>query len=447
MYASEDVISLKSTSRKRRSQDGYHLHIVEDNASMPTKYAKQDAYDGRQNEELLRSVRNSVVLRSRSKNFQSVKSEIGSLSLVSLNNHVLLEMFRYLNWIDSIHLAGTCKRFYNLDYLWTDKKRQEFYFDDYLKKGKIRVEKIFPAIAPHISVLRLGAINKLAIEECKNIKSLRINDKINRVDARRVNSWIKETNADSLWLQFCDDLDELFGGITGLKELEIFYFHGNMSYCIEKNPMLKRLSIELKNNFNFDVFRKLQQLLCLHIRSSDMTDLDDLQEFGKLDGLTEFSFACQTFDYESGTLSSFLKFLFENTKLDKLELVDCNINDDVFRALKLFNLTTFSLCCDFSSQDFTKFVLDNTAPRLKHLKLTNCSCEEIKIIIKKWTYVEIMCLFVDDTNYRGIIDEVFVNEVLKIFTNRPLLRVELRVIQHCHIILRYASTSTINSLK
>lgn len=69
----------------------------------------------------------STVVSNCSVQQQKVENE---LSLVWLNDKVLLHVFNYLNWIHATHLAATCVRLLEMNF-WKYKKCQEFHLSEY----------------------------------------------------------------------------------------------------------------------------------------------------------------------------------------------------------------------------------------------------------------------------------------------------------------------------
>lgn len=67
--------------------------------------------------------------------------ERGELSLVCLNDSVLLHVFSFLDWIDSIHFAETCMRLKQLNF-WKYHKHREFNLSEYLEKGQIPLKHV-----------------------------------------------------------------------------------------------------------------------------------------------------------------------------------------------------------------------------------------------------------------------------------------------------------------
>lgn len=354
-----------------------------------------------------------------------------SLTLVGLIDDVLLSIFRYLNWNDAINFAATCKRLRQLNSLWVDRRCKEFNLDSYADLENTVARKMFTEIAPHIGVLKAGIndISKAIMKDCKNLKSLRIKNHISRSKAAKVNVWIRKLKLESLRFDCCDGdgMAELLDGVTELRELESYCHEATLMKYIEKNPNLERLSIELHEFHDLRIFEKMQNLKCLHLRTSDLADLGKIHQFGKLDGLTEFSLTCHTFSDEPDTVLSFVEHLVKTSKLDKLEMVDCKIDQRIFSVLEKFNLRALSLCSDYSPQDFSEFISTNASPRLKHLKLSKCTVEQMCNIVANWASLETICIYVDNDEFHPkIADHTLMYTILAISSDRQPLRLHIR---------------------
>ena len=360
-----------------------------------------------------------------------VDSEESALTLVGLIDDVLLNVFRYLNWNDAINFAATCKRLRQLNSLWADKRCKEFDLGLFVDFENTMARKMLIEIAPHIGVLRAGIndISEAIMKACKNVKSLRIANHISRSKAAEVNVWIKKLKLESLRFDCCDGdvMAELLDGVTELRELECYCQEATLMNHIEQNPNLERLSIELHESYNFRIFEKMQSLKCLHLRTSDLANIKKIHQFGKLDGLTEFSLSCHTFGDEPDMVFRFVEHLVKTSKLDKLELLDCNIDQRIFSALGKFNLKALSMCSDYSPQDFGEFMSSNASSRLTHLKLSKCSVEQLCNITSNWTNLETICIYVDNDDFHTkISDHTLMQTISAISIDRPPLRLHIR---------------------
>lgn len=355
-------------------------------------------------------------------------SQKNSMTLVDLIDDVLLNLFRYLNWNDSINLAATCSRFRQLNYVTADKKCTEFDLDSYMENTVST--KMFKEIAPQIVVLKASIqyLRESVMRECKNVKCLRIAGHIiSRSDALKLNAWIKKLELESLSFDNCADVAVLLDGVTELQELESNSLCRKSLKFLENSLNLERLSIDLDESYNFYIFQKLQNLKCLRLGMSDLKDIGKIQRYAKLDGLTELSLTCHTFSDESVVLLSFLEQLTKTATLDKLEIVDCNINNSMFRVLTTFNLRALSLCSDFEAEDFSEFIKKTAAPHLRHLKLSNICYEHLCNIVTKWTSLETICIYVDkDDFYQKIADQTLMHKILEMYNDRSPLRLHIR---------------------
>lgn len=369
------------------------------------------------------------------------KCEKPQLSLVCLNDDVLLNVFSFLDWIDSIHFSETCVRLRQLNF-WRYKKGENFVINEYKRKGKIPLDKVLTTFGPHISVLTINHsdISEDVMANCLNLKSLRIPYDLTsskNIRSAAINEWIKQLKLESIWFEANPGVQHILDGVTNLKELYIKNcgFETDIPNFLERNANVERLAISIRTPSNYRVFSKLQNLRSLHICDFYFAyqNLDEIMEFGTLDKLTEFSISCYNGrNYDK--LNSNLKKIAEVTSLDKLNIAANDLNDDTFRVLKLFNLTSLSLNTqdylkDYSSDKITQFILEDSAPRLKHLKLSHRSNQKImalaKILVEKCKKLERICFACSEGEKLEEFDEIFFNKLLSISTTRPPLMVDI----------------------
>lgn len=366
------------------------------------------------------------------------------LSLISLCDSVLLHVFSFLDWIDAIHLAGTCVRLHKVNF-WKYKKRQEFNLNEYLKRGQIPVKKMLTTYGPHIDILSAMTddIDQDIVKNCLNVRSLYIldqyrgpNDKLSEDTLILIITWCKQLNLEGLSLpSHCDEqLSKLlYENLSNLKELTLYPMDdvddAQEYLCLERNANVERLRISLACDTNFRTLSNLQHLQCLHVDNCDVDDFDKLLKHVKLDGLTEFSVTHLADQHKIVEFNSFLKGLAKVTNLDKLDVLVCQcIDNDTFCALKLFNLTTLTLSTNFTIEDFTKFILDYPAPRrLKYFKSQFLYSPDImniavKLMVRHWTNLETICCA---RCVRQQFDNSFTNDILKISTDRLPLTLEI----------------------
>lgn len=307
-------------------------------------------------------------------------------------------------------MAQTCVRLSQVQF-WRYKKSEELDLSEYIENGKIPIQNILPQYGPHIHVIFIefpDDITENVVMNCSNVKSLRFTDHkadegyVYPTDVRsRLNTWIKQLKLESLWFWYADQLLQFCDGVTILKEL-FAYDTDDIYACIESNSNVERLCIALTDDFNFGILNKLQHLRRLHIYHFYNIHLTKLLESVNFSGLTEFS----VYYYDVlDNFNEFLKMLAERTKLDKLNIECPNsymINHNTFHALKLFNLTTLRLYIDFSSDDFTNFIHENPAPRLKHLiwRWQRCNQDILISVIQNWKHLEKICCSALRCNYK-----------------------------------------------
>lgn len=359
--------------------------------------------------------------------------QIEKPSLLCLNDNVLLHVFSYLDLTNSINLADTCVRLHNLS-CWKFKKYTELDTEKYLIEGSLPLQKILYSIGPHIQALkaRLCQINTYDMRECGNVQSLQILGILNDyVATSRINAWINKLNLETLWFMDYSSSTKIFykmfNGITNLKELRIDDHTLDCGEFVSKNVNIERLSLRIHKNlngtFNFEIFSNLRHLTSLHLRLPHTKHLKSMTQFGNFDGLTEFSFECYE-HWDVSPFNTFLKCLAENTKLDKLRVYTGKFYEETFTPLKAMNLSAFSLCCDYNTDDFINFVLEYSAPQLKHVQLWGCSIEEFEIVVENWKNLETFCVYLE-YDYEKCLDDAFLEEVLKLSTDRPMLRLHI----------------------
>lgn len=377
----------------------------------------------------------------------NVESEESELSVLErLDDHVLLHIFSFLDWNDSISFSYSCTRMKGLEF-WSNKQHTEFNMGKYLSDKRVYPKSklsILNEHLPRIVVLSttIKQITGDVIEKCKKVKSLKMLQSDGRfhVDGSdpktnpthpRISTWIGELQLESLWYSYRWPLSEICG-VTNLKELQIGDTRDSHRYIynlLKANSNVERLSIFIAPGFNFNIFGNLQNLRCLSIEVDIHADMQKLIEHGNLNGLTEFSVCCSG-DETQHTLNKFLKSLAEKTNLDKLHLKQLEfINNDTLHALKLFNVSALRMSCDFALVDFTKFILENPDQRLKHLGVRSCfyaTVQQIMILLENWKNIETLCFSTHEYVYREF-DESFIKQLLKISSQRRMLTLDI----HC----------------
>lgn len=356
-------------------------------------------------------------------------------TLISLSDKLLLHIFKFLNWIDSINLATTCDRMKHLKY-WLDKENQEFDFKKYVEKTTVSIENVLPVIGSYIRVAKITepVLNKYLMEKCYNIKSLKIDESISQKAAVTLNTWMKQLKIESLsiGLGFENYVKELLDGIEGLNAFGFNSYQNLPNNFFYKNSTIQHLLLILGDEYDFSSLLVLQSLQSIFLQTERTGQLVDVQKYVKTDNVKEFSIFCLEDNWDADIWNRFVNHLAKKTKLDKLKLNGYNIffDNNTFSTLQLFNLKSLWLGVDFSWNDFSKFLHENAAPRLKYLRLewtlSWCSSEKIGDILKIWTTVEAICLNADeDSNHQLHFNETFFNDILEISDNRPGLRLHI----------------------
>lgn len=198
---------------------------------------------------------------------------------------MLIHIFSYLNWTDSIHLRKTCVRMGEVNFSFYKKREFEFAI-----KGKVPLKKIFEDFGENINVIstKPSNINTDVMEKCILVKSLRIQNEVSRtLDNKSIKTWINKLKLESLWILNINTATNLFDDVTNLMELRS-YDRKDVYKMLERNSNVKSISIELfDGSLNFDIFTKLQHLQCLHICVLNTSAITKVMKFGRFDGLTE----------------------------------------------------------------------------------------------------------------------------------------------------------------
>lgn len=400
------------------------------------------------------------------------------MSLLDLNDFVLLRVFSNLNLRDSINFAETCVRLRKVAELAYTKykhfdlfKYEHFlyvldynnaYYDDdeeetedeneeeIVELEPISADKVVSHIGKEIITLSIdfclsSAVQEAVRDNCINVTSLKIYEFYESDKSSKWNTWLEKLSLVSLTIQNCDNFNEICGGISTLTELK-FTTEGNGGFngglnstdlynLLEKNPNLERLKIQLYDaDFEYDIFTKLPKLRCLDIMI-DSGNLANLTEVLKINQLTEFKlFLSLNFRENLKNLNPFLKILAEKAeKLVTLQLDVDHVDENTFRTLNLFNLTSLGCfplifeehlyccqdCCNCTSKG-----LVNAVPNLKHL---NClrqyiSIEQTIFFISNLKKLETFCFRMDEAEeLEKLLNETEMDEILKNSIDRPTL--------------------------
>lgn len=365
--------------------------------------------------------------------------EKNEVNLISLSDDVLLHIFKYLNWIDSINLAATSKRMKIVKY-WVNKQNQVFDLAKCVEGATVNIGNALPVIGPYIRVAKITekVIRKSFMEKCCNIKLLEIDGCISQSVAITLNTWMKELKIDglSIGLGFEDYVEDLLDGIGGLKKFEFNSFQKLLpSDFFEKNSSIQHLLLVLSNDndlaLDISSLQVLHSLQSLFVTTERTAVLNDVRKYVKMDRLKEFSIYFLESDWDAEIWGSFAEYLAKNTKLDKLKITgSIDIDEPIFHKLKLFNLTSLWVDVGFSWEDFSTALHESESPRLKYLKLewplSWCSSANIGYILKMWTAVEAICLNAyDQSDLLHRFNDKFFNDILEISDNRPVMKIHI----------------------
>ncbi|XP_037031157.1 uncharacterized protein LOC119070784 [Bradysia coprophila] len=381
--------------------------------------------------------------------------EKNKANLLSASDDVLLHIFKYLNWIDSINLAVTCKRMKSVQY-YLQKQNQKFDLAKCVKKVTVPIENVLSEIGPHIRVAKIdeSAIHTTFVKKCLNIKSLEIDGSIiiSKNVAITLNAWIKKLHIDSLSMGqgFEDCVEDILDGITGLNSFafdsfdkllptDFFYKNSNIEHLLLVMGNDAELALDLSS------LHVLHNLHSLSLTTQKTAVLDDVREYLKVDQLKEFSIYMLDDNWDADTWEDFANYLAKNTKLDKLRIIgSVEFDTKTFSQLKLFNLTSLWLDVRFSWDDLSTALYESTALRLKYLRLewplSWCNSRRIGCIFKMWTTVEVVCFGTNDTSdLLHHFNDRFFSDILNLSNNRPALKLHIFSSEICFnfILKRY----------
>ncbi|KAJ6648505.1 hypothetical protein Bhyg_03735 [Pseudolycoriella hygida] len=372
--------------------------------------------------------------------------EESEMTLISLNDDVLLHIFKFLNWIDSINLAATCTRMNGVKY-YEVKKNQEFDLKEYLEKATVPIEELLPVIGPYLQVVKITGqvISESFMEKCVNVRSLKIDECNSQNTAITLNKWMKTLTIESLFIgqYFETYVKELLDGISGLKT-----FTYECYWKLPRNFLLKNSTIQhlllIPLDYNLSPLRALDSLQSLYIKSSPHMIrglLNAIQQYVKFDNLKEFSMHCLDDRWNAGDADAWNNFaenLAKRAKLENLNLIGgvFFIYKATLSILNLFDLKSLCLDVGFTWHDFSTMLQASVAPRLKYVKLQwpleYCCSEKIGNILQIWTNVEAICLQdIDGPNHQLQFDDEFFSDIFKILNRRLGLRIHMSSNEIC----------------
>lgn len=364
--------------------------------------------------------------------------ELVKVNLISpLCDDVLLHIFGYLNWIDSINLAATCKRMKSVQY-WVNKQNQEFDLSEFVEKVTVPIENVLSAIGPYIRVAKISAnaLSAFFMETCVNIKSVKIDGSVSQSVAITLNTWMKQLKIDELSIGqgFEDFVVELLDGITGLNSFVFDSFQQLLPRnFFDKNSSMQHLLLTLPDEevlaLNLSFLQVLDKLKSLSLTVGKTDVLDDVRKYVKMNQLIEFSIYIM--DWDADIWDTFAEHLAQNTKIEKLRISGyVEIDEPTFSTLNSFNLTSLCLEVAFLWECFSMALRENTASQLKYLRLrwpiAWCNSTKIAYILKMWSTVEAICFNLDDeSNLLHHFKDQFFIDILEISHDRPGLKLHI----------------------
>ncbi|XP_037045868.1 uncharacterized protein LOC119081247 [Bradysia coprophila] len=363
-----------------------------------------------------------------------MSNKTSELCITSLNETVLLRIFKLLNWIDSINLSATCKRMKNINF-WLSKQNEEFDFNGFVENATVPIGNILPVIGPYIRVAKISEqeIRELFMVNCCNIKSLKIDGSISRSAAITLNTWLKQLKIESLSIgqTFEDHVEELLNGIEGLRSFVFDSFQKLLPEdFFNQNTSIRHLLLILGDSqelsLDLSSLQVLHSLQSLSITTERTTVLIDVRKYVKIEQLQEFSINILDDNWDACIWDDFATYLAENSKVDKLRMNGCiDIDHRTCSTLNSFNLKSLWLDVSVSWEDFTSSFRESAMPRLKYLRLewpiSWCRTEKIGRILDIWPTVEAICLNVQEGSSNLIMHfkDEFYADLLKRYDNRP----------------------------
>lgn len=406
----------------------------------------------------------------------NVESEnLMTSTLLDLNDFALLRVFSYLNLRDCINFAETCVRlskvseihftkykrfdllkFEHFEYLLDNYYDRYAYYDDDVDDNQdedeneeeieepepIPVEKVLAHIGRHIKTLSINSLlstEKAVMDNCVNVTSLKLYAGYDFEMTSEWKAWMGKLNLESITFKDCSNFNKLsVVGLAALKELKLTDGNGKLTSMelfniLEKTSDLESLEVELYyTDFKYEIFSKLPKLRCLAIKI-ESKDLVILAEFLKMDVLTKFKlFIPLYFDaIHLKNVNSFLEILAEKGNLNELQLYLGQADENTYRILKLFHLTSLRFyalisvdhCCNDCCMIHQ---LVDAQRNLLHLDYFNkyLTTEQLVFTIKNLVKLETLTCRMDKEDLEQL-NELKIDEILKTSISRPMLTLNI----------------------
>lgn len=396
------------------------------------------------------------------------ENQIG-MSILDLNEHCLLQVFRFLDVYDAIQLGETCKLLHKVLKLAMTKykkfvvTRYEGYnFMRMLERFQqtLPLEKVLSYVAPHIESLdartsiyqadnfamighsplectsRAELLQTLLQFHMPKIKSLIVQnsaDLINIISRRTLQKLtVYDVNAN--------DLNKYAHGMTNLTKLHLhnisqYVAIDELSPLVKNNPNIENLCFIFEITADFqsiefpeDFFQKLPHLKQLEL--SIGTNVENLKNILQIKQLTKLALEFRNSHQLRVEFGIFLRQLSAKNTVRSLELrgVYLSSDDPIYKTLASMDLISLTIAPSYTS-NFVSGLTQASFLTLKHLNISHpASIDDIILIIKRFTSLEqlvlVMLLKLYDANELS----PRLSELLKVTpTTRPDM--ELKVLK------------------
>lgn len=282
-----------------------------------------------------------------------------AMSLLSLNEYCLLDIFKFLKLPDLVNLGKTCEQLKSIGARVCAQQFQKIEVQIYKNKGMNKKEfsNTLSVIGEHISSMSVDGANQIILQlikdKCKNIKSIEL--------------WNCKGPVE---LQCFQSLKEI-----KLNSVEISM--NQLKRCFAKNSELESLEYDCTNGEDvLELVERLPKLQSLHLDNVSHS-LHLNQHLHCLDGLAKFSF------YSLDNCNQLLTKLTENTKLKNLQ-VWMPLDTDTFGIIKSFPSLEVLAMHQFGENEHLP---ENTvfSPTLRSVKMTGVkmSCKALLSAVKQ----------------------------------------------------------------
>lgn len=327
----------------------------------------------------------------RGNNLQQNVHDQFETSILDLNDHCLLKVFGYLDFIDMINVSGTCKILNAVSEIAAKNFKyfsMEIYAEDVEKRGKrltaLHIDRAVNYIAPIVESIktfygRNDLHRPLEKYDFPKLKSLSVK-KCNHL------RWIKAKDVEKLTIHNMvrNELNNCSSGMTKVKRLKIVDMSrdvpiSELLYFFEDNPNIERLLFmdEIKRQLPANFFTKLKNLKMLEFVMGE--NYRDLEYALQIENLTELTLTYRNLNINNvaDANNTLLRFLTSMAQMQTLKSIDLRsiYFDELLYALAPLNLVSLRLIAPSHSpifSSFSSFYLDFASapfPALKYLDI------------------------------------------------------------------------------